>query len=102
MHMAVYAAVLTASAVQAGIFRPVGDRAPTAPGVGMAQAQLQASDVVDTRSGIAATVDAVTHTPDRNQREIFVAGCGHSGTTVMLRLIGQHNDIYPVRIKRIV
>lgn len=30
-------------------------------------------------------------------REIFVAGCGHSGTTVMLRLIGQLSAIFPVR-----
>eukprot|EP00729_Bicosta_minor_P010841 gene10841-14212_t len=30
-------------------------------------------------------------------REIFVAGCGHSGTTVMLRLIGQLSAIFPVQ-----
>lgn len=26
--------------------------------------------------------------------EIFVVGCGHSGTTIMLRLIGNHPDIH--------
>eukprot|EP00729_Bicosta_minor_P008455 gene8455-4404_t len=30
-------------------------------------------------------------------REIFVAGCGHSGTTLMLRLIGQLSAIFPVQ-----
>ena len=28
---------------------------------------------------------------------IFVVGCGHSGTSILLRILGKHKDVWPVR-----
>ncbi len=31
-----------------------------------------------------------------NERPIFIVGCGHSGTTILLRILANHNDLYGV------
>ena len=32
----------------------------------------------------------------KNDRPIFIVGCGHSGTTLMLRILANHRDLYGV------
>jgi hypothetical protein len=41
-------------------------------------------------TGIATGKDAYRHAP------IFVGGCGHSGTSLLLAIIGGHSNIWPV------
>jgi hypothetical protein len=32
----------------------------------------------------------------QNKPPIFIAGCGHSGTSILLRMIGAHSSIFPI------
>ncbi len=38
-------------------------------------------------------------TIDRARAPIFVVGCGHSGTTLMCRLLGMHRNVFPVPLE---
>jgi len=35
--------------------------------------------------------------PDAIDNPIFIVGCGHSGTSILLRIIGNHKNIWPVK-----
>ena len=82
-----------------GAFHPVGQAAPDPVKTG-ARDIFRPLDQPHPQGQELSRGEGAPVLPTLNARgrEIFVAGCGHSGTTLMLRLIGTHHAIMPIQV----